>query len=99
MKEAVGGRPTKVQSPLGACADNPNTSACEELLRNLRNPQSSGWAGAWVSWPSVYAVAAEGAPDVAAAVDFARQHNLRLFVKGGMSRRMLKRGAERRCSP
>ena len=93
LKEAVGGRLINVESPLAACADNPNTSACEELLRNLRNPffvgdqpwgtQSSGWADAWVSSPSVYAVAAEGAGDIAAAVDFARQHNLRLVVKGG----------------
>ena len=93
MKETVGGRLINVESPLGACAGNPNTSACEELLRNLRNPffvgdqpwgtQSSGWADAWVSSPSVYAVAAEGAGDIVAAVDFARQHNLRLVVKGG----------------
>lgn len=92
LKETVGGRLINVELPLGACADNPNTSACEELLRNLRNPffvgdqpwgtQSSGWADAWVSSPSVYAVAAEGAGDIVAAVDFARQHNLRLVVKG-----------------
>jgi FAD/FMN-containing dehydrogenase len=36
-----------------------------------------------VSSPSVYAVAAKAADDVAAAVDFAREHNLRLVVKGG----------------
>jgi FAD/FMN-containing dehydrogenase len=33
--------------------------------------------------PSVYAVAAKSAEDVAAAVNFAREHNLRLVVKGG----------------
>ena len=36
-----------------------------------------------MSAPSVYAVAAKNAADVAAAVDFAREHNLRLVVKGG----------------
>lgn len=44
--------------------------------------QSRGWADAWEARPSTYAVAAETAEDVAAAVDFARQHGLRLVVKG-----------------
>ena len=34
--------------------------------------QTSGWADAWVSTPSVYAVPARDASDVAAAVNFAR---------------------------
>ena len=68
LKEAVGGRLIKVESPLAACPGNPDTSACSELLRNLRNPffmgeqpgatQISGWADAWISAPSVFAVAA-----------------------------------------
>lgn len=45
--------------------------------------QSSGWLGAWRSAPSVYAVHAATAADVAAAVRFAAKHNLRLVVKGG----------------
>ena len=45
--------------------------------------QSSGWLDAWRSSPSAYVVAAESAADVAAAVRFARAHNLRLVVKGG----------------
>ena len=36
-----------------------------------------------MSAPSVFAVAAKTAADVAAAVNFAREHNLRLVVKGG----------------
>ena len=93
LKDAVGRRLIKVESPLTACASNPDTPACQELLRNLRNPffigdqpwatETTGWAGAWVSVPSVYAVAAKTAGDVAAAVDFAREYNLRLVVKGG----------------
>src|SRR6516165_10036802 len=45
--------------------------------------QSSGWLDAWRSVPSAYVVAAKTAADVAAAVDFARTHRLRLIVKGG----------------
>ncbi|HZZ89811.1 MAG TPA: FAD-binding protein [Caulobacteraceae bacterium] len=44
--------------------------------------ESSGWLDAWRSAPSAYAVAAESAADVAAAVRFARAHNVRLVVKG-----------------
>jgi len=65
------------------------------ILRRLclRNPffigdqpwgtQSTGRADAWMSAPSVYADAAKSAGDVAAAVDYAHEHNLRLVVKGG----------------
>jgi FAD binding domain len=93
LKAAVGGRLIKVESPLAACAGDPGTPACQELLRNLRNPffigdqswatQSTGWVDAWMSAPSVYAVAAKTAADVAAAVNFARDYRLRLVVKGG----------------
>jgi len=93
LNQAVGGRLVKVESPLAACADKPDTPACQELLRNLRNPffigeqpwatQISGWADAWMSAPSVFAVAAKTAADVAATVNFAREHNLRLVIKGG----------------
>ncbi|SEO33785.1 FAD/FMN-containing dehydrogenase [Luteibacter sp. UNC138MFCol5.1] len=45
--------------------------------------QTSGWFGAWDSRPSAWALAAESADDVAAAVRFARRHRVRLVVKGG----------------
>ena len=89
----VGGRLVKVRSPLAACIDAPSDAACAQLFKALKNPyylgdevgltQSLGWIGAWTSRPSVYAVAAETAQDVVAAVNFARQNNLRLVVKGG----------------
>lgn len=44
--------------------------------------QHSGWLCAWRSSPSAYVVAAENVADVAAAVRFARAHNLRLVIKG-----------------
>ncbi|HEX7948034.1 MAG TPA: FAD-binding oxidoreductase, partial [Phenylobacterium sp.] len=45
--------------------------------------QSTGWLDAWRTAPSAYVVAAQSASDVAAAVRFARAHNLRLVVRGG----------------
>ena len=66
---------------------------CKTLFANLKNPyyigdspgitQTLGWVDAWATKPSVYAVAARNADDIAAAVDFARDNNLRLVVKGG----------------
>ena len=45
--------------------------------------QSSGWSQAWRSTPSAYVLAAQEPSDVAAAVRFARAHNVRLVVRGG----------------
>ena len=42
----------------------------------------SGWVDAWEPAASAYVVAARNASDVVAAVNFAREHNLRLVVKG-----------------
>ena len=93
LNSAVGGRLIKVGSPLAACREAADTANCRETLKNLRNPfyvrdqpgatQCSGWAEAWMSAPSAYAVAAEGVADVVAAVNFARENNLRLVIKGG----------------
>jgi FAD/FMN-containing dehydrogenase len=93
LSKDVGGRLIKVQSPLTACIEAPSGADCAEVFKELKNPyylgdevgltQSLGWVDAWTSRPSVYAVAAETTADIAAAVVFARVHNLRLVVKGG----------------
>ena len=93
LSKDVGGRLFKVRSPLAVCIEAPSGAACAEIFKELKNPyylgdevgltQSLGWVGAWTSRPSVYAVAAETTADVVAAVNFAREHNLRLVVKGG----------------
>jgi FAD/FMN-containing dehydrogenase len=82
-----------VRSPLAACLEAPSSPDCAHLFKELKNPyflgdevgltQSLGWVDAWTSRPSVYAVAARTTDDVVAAVDFARENNLRLVVKGG----------------
>jgi FAD/FMN-containing dehydrogenase len=93
LKAAVRGRLIALKSPVEECRDAPEGPACAELFKGLKNPyfigdhpeltQTSGWVDAWTSRPSVYAVAAVETADVAAAVNFAREHNLRLVVKGG----------------
>ncbi|HLY77779.1 MAG TPA: FAD-binding protein [Caulobacteraceae bacterium] len=83
LGRAVGGRLAPVTLPK---LDTPEAKA---LLANpfyigdqVGLTESSGWLDAWRSQPSAYAVAAESAADVAAAVRFAAAHNLRLVVKG-----------------
>ena len=93
LDREVEGRLIKVRSPLADCAGGTPDAACEQLFKELKNPyylgdevgltQSLGWVGAWTSEPSVYAVAAKTTRDVVAAVNFAREKNLRLVVKGG----------------
>ncbi|HTV85018.1 MAG TPA: FAD-binding oxidoreductase [Dyella sp.] len=88
LKAQVGGRLIEPRSPFAE-----GGAAAQEALRYLRNPyylgdqpgltETSGWFGAWTSQPSRYAVVARDASDIAAAVKFAREHRLRLVVKGG----------------
>jgi FAD/FMN-containing dehydrogenase len=84
LKAAVGGRLSPIAGP-----DVADPAVRKELV----NPfyvgdqpgltQSTGWLDAWRSTPGAYVVATESAADVAAAVRFARAHNLRLVVRGG----------------
>lgn len=93
LNHAVNGSLIKIESPLSACKASSDNSACIDLFKGLKNPyyigdnpaltQTSGWLDAWSSAPSVYAVAAKNAADIVAAVNFARENNLRLVVKGG----------------
>jgi FAD/FMN-containing dehydrogenase len=93
VEHAGGGQLTELRSPLNSCRASPGSAECETFFRGLKNPwligdsaaltQTSGWLDAWTSAPSAYAVAARNAADVAAAVNFARTHPLRLVVKGG----------------
>lgn len=93
LKAAVNGNLVKIESPLNACKISADNVACTEFFTSLKNPyfigdnpaltQTSGYQGAWQSEPSIYAVVATCTADVVAAVNFARNHNLRLVVKGG----------------
>jgi FAD/FMN-containing dehydrogenase len=93
LRQEVGGRLVGLESPLAACRTAPDRPACAAVLERLNDPyylgdepaltQASGYLDAWRAAPSVRAVAAAVTPDVVAAVNFARTHNLRLVVKGG----------------
>ena len=93
LDEAVGGNLIPVDFPLSLLKTDPAGAAAKLLSENLKNPyyigdqpgltQSLGWVDAWATKPSVYAVAARNAHDIAEAVNFARENDLRLVVKGG----------------
>jgi len=92
LKEDVGGNLIEAHSIFGSCATEPNGTACLDALKNIGNPfwigdqpagtQVSGWLDAWTPEPSAYAIKARDATDAAAGVNFARENNLRLVVKG-----------------
>jgi hypothetical protein len=93
LHDAVGGNLIPVDFPLSLLRTDPASAAAKRLSEDLRNPyfigdqpgltQTLGWVDAWQSSPSVYAVAARNAHDIAAAVNFARENDLRLVIKGG----------------
>lgn len=93
LRQRVSGRLIAVQSPFLTCREAPVDEACRALFRELKNPyyigddvaltQTTGWVDAWTLEQSVFAVAVENSADVVAAVNFAREHNLRLVVRGG----------------
>ena len=93
LHDAVGGSLIPVNFPLSILKTDPAGDAAKRLWQDLRNPyyvgdqpgvtETLGWVDAWATKPSVYAVAARNAQDIAAAVNFARENDLRLVVKGG----------------
>lgn len=93
LREQTGERPLAVKSPFDVCRMDPTGVDGVELFRSLKNPyeigenialtQTTGWADAWTSQSSTYAVPAESAADVVATVNFTRGNRLRLVVKGG----------------
>jgi len=93
LEAQLGGRLVAIEPPIEACRAAPQSPDCAAFFRGLKNPwlvgddpaltQTSGWAEAWASSPSAYAVAARDAADVAAAVTFAHTRRLRVAVKGG----------------
>jgi hypothetical protein len=93
LNDEVDGNLISVEFPVDACIQDTDSAACKNLIANIHNPyyvgdqpgltQTLGWVDAWFTKPSVFAVVAQNANHVAAAVRFADENNLRLVVKGG----------------
>lgn len=93
LKTAVDGQLLEVHPLFDACTRDAKAAPCLDVMKNMRNPffigdqpagtQVSGWLNAWTPAPSAYAVKAQNTSHVVAAVNFARDNNLRLVVKGG----------------
>jgi hypothetical protein len=108
LSDEVDGNLIPVEFPIEAFVKDTGTTACEDLMNNIHNPyylgdqpgltQTLGWVDAWVSKPSVYAVSAKNADHIAAAVNFARDNDLRLVVKGGGHSYQAPRTRRIRCS-
>src|SRR5579875_2184206 len=92
LNQEVEGNLIEVQPLFKGCAMDGGSGACAEVRANISNPyylgdqpagtQVSGWLDAWSPAPSVYAIKARTTAHVIAAVNFARENNLRLVVKG-----------------
>lgn len=90
LRRALDGRLLALDSPLATCRGG---TACTSLFGQIGNPyfvrdnpaltQTLGWADAWTSASSWYAVEAKHAGDIATAVTFARDYGLKLAVRGG----------------
>jgi len=93
LNDAVGGNLIPVKFPPSIFKSDPDSAEAKQLGKDLKNPyyvrdqpgltETTGWVDAWATQPSVYAVQARNAQDIAAAVNFARENNLRLAIKGG----------------
>src|SRR6476659_8871227 len=88
LRAAVGGNLIETHPLFAGCNPDPKSAACQDVLRNMRNPfyigdqpsgtQVSGWLDGWSPAVSAYVVKARNTLDVAIAVNFAREHNLRV---------------------
>jgi hypothetical protein len=86
FNDLVGGNLIPVDFPLSILKTNPDSDAAKLFLNNLKNPyyigdqagltETLGWVDAWSTKPSVYAVAARNAQDIAGAVNFGAREQL-----------------------
>lgn len=86
------GKLIQPSTSLDKCKSDINSQKCKTSLAKVKNPfylqsdpgrnESQGWYGAWSNKASTYAVEAANTNDVVKAVNFAREHNLRLVIKG-----------------
>lgn len=92
LNKQLKGRLIQPENPLAVCQKNADSMACKTAIKNIHNPyyietnpgatQSQGWLHAWMSTASPYAVEAANTHDIVAAVNFAREHHLKIAIKG-----------------
>lgn len=92
LAKQLTGRLVKPISVLAPCRKDAQSTQCTLALLKIHNPfylsadpgvaQSQGWAEAWQYQNSAYAIEAQTTADVVAAVNFARNHHLRIVIKG-----------------
>ena len=92
LATSLSGELIEVQSPLEICKSQPETTAAKAMFENMKNPffleeqpgatHTTGWIDAFDACVSPWAIAAETPRDIAHAVRFARDHGLKLVIKG-----------------
>lgn len=92
LQKQLTGKLIKPVPTIETCQKDASSAACKAAIIDIHNPffdetqpgntQSQGWVNAWNSQASTYAVEAETTKDVVAAVNFARQHHIKLVIKG-----------------
>ncbi|WP_150466515.1 FAD-dependent oxidoreductase [Francisella sp. SYW-9] len=92
FSKSLKGKLIQPSTSLDKCNSDINSKDCKISLAKVKNPfylqsdpgrnESQGWYGAWINKASAYAVEAANTDDVVKAVNFAREHNLRIVIKG-----------------
>ncbi len=90
--ESLSGDLVQPKTPLSVCDGGRSSQACQTMLQKVKNPfylqsypgnnESQGWENAWKNQASAYAVEVANTDDVVKSVNFARDNNLRLVIKG-----------------
>lgn len=92
LNNKVHGRLHPVNSPLQICYKKHHVTLCQKVINTLHNPfyiesqagltQSTGWLNAWHTSPSLFAVHVKTSQDIANTLQFARQHHIKVVIKG-----------------
>jgi len=92
LNKDVNGRLIAPGSFIQPCQIDPDSTQCKAVLQQISNPfaleeqsgatQSTGWLNAWDSTASNYVIAAQTAEDIARGINFARDHNIKIAIKG-----------------
>jgi FAD/FMN-containing dehydrogenase len=92
LKIKLKGKLVKPKLGIADCYTDANSQECSNALKDIKNPfylesipgglQSQGMLNAWDGKASNYAIEAENTQDVIEGINFARNHNLRLVIKG-----------------